>query len=125
MQMGEGSRHCSVLDWDLPLMSFLGSSSLVSHGLAGDMGTRTIKAMPTSLTTQQAPPRDAIPTSFPFLSFKEWLLSPAWPGWGQNDIVPVPGTGPGGVGLHEKLMAAVGIGLVCITMYVFSHSSKE
>jgi hypothetical protein len=48
----------------------------------------------------------------------------AWPWWGQNDMVPAPGTETEGVDLHMSqwllwVMAAVGVGLVCLIMYIF------
>ena len=48
------------------------------------------------------------------------MLDPAWPWWGQNNLVPAPGTGPADVSLQEcRWMAVVKIRLICRIMYIF------
>jgi hypothetical protein len=51
-----------------------------------------------------------------------FLLSPAQSCKGQHDIVLPCGTEPAGNVPLQVLMVAVGARLVCIIVYVFSHS---
>lgn len=54
-----------------------------------------------------------------FIIYRNWkLLSPASPWWGESDMVLAPGT-ESWYQPPRVLMAAVGIGLVCIIMYIF------
>lgn len=43
---------------------------------------------------------------------------------GQNDMVPIPGMEPAGHGPPQVLVVAVGIRLIYIIVYIFSHSSS-
>jgi hypothetical protein len=51
------------------------------------------------------------------------VLSPAWPCKGQCDWFPVPGREPAGDRPLQALMLVVGMRLVCIIVYIFSHFS--
>jgi hypothetical protein len=49
-------------------------------------------------------------------------MSPVWPLWGQSEMVPAPGTGPQCEPPCVS-MAAVGVTLICVIIYIFLHLS--